>query len=79
MAHSQLQRAQHTSGQRPAVFVAPDAEQMRLFGHFLVAIEDWNTVRSEASWSVKTFKQYYDLKIQMRKVCLCGCYMDTIS
>ncbi len=38
------------------VFVAPDAEQMRVtfLGNFWVAIEDWNPLRSVASWSVKT-------------------------
>lgn len=71
MAHTQLWRAPHTSGQRPVVLVAPDAEQMRLFGNFLVAIEDWNTMRSVALSSVKIFKQRYEKSVFL---CACGCF-----
>lgn len=69
MAHSQLQRAPQTSGQGPMFSLLLMQNRWEgLFGHFVVAVEDWNALRSVASWSVKTFKRWCDLKIQMRKV-----------
>ena len=60
----------HTSGHRPGVCVAPDAEQMRLFIHVLVAIEDWNTVCSVALWSVKNVNSDMPFKIQKIQKCV---------
>lgn len=50
------------------VFVAPDAEQMR--GTFLVAIENWNILPSEASWSVKTILTVIQYKWEKCAACV---------